>query len=193
VLAEGAVYDMFDEDYHVIDCPNSHHEYYVSIDYATSTVMTFGLYGVTDGVVYLIKEYYYDVSKKGRQKTDSQFADDFEHFINGYKIKEIYIDPSATSFKVELRSRGYSQARDAKNEVVDGIRTVASFLSAGRFFIDKSCEDTIREFVSYVWDARAQEQGKDQPLKQFDHAMDRNRYMIYTKFGKQQLRAARTI
>lgn len=193
VMAEGVIYDMWDEQKHVIECPLEHQEYYAAVDYATASVMTFGLYGVTDDAVYLVKEYYWDAEKKGRQKTDGQFADDFERIIEGYSLKEIYLDPSASSFKIELRSRGYSQVRDAKNEVIDGIRTVATLLSSGRFFVDKSCKDTISEFGSYVWDQKAQEQGLDKPLKQNDHAMDRNRYMIHTRFGKQQLRAVRTI
>ncbi len=193
VMAEGVVYDMFDANKHVIDCPREHEEYGVAIDYATASVMTFGLYGVSNGVVYLLKEYYWDASKQGRQKTDSQFADDFEGFIDGYNPRAIYIDPSAASFKLELRRRGYSQARPAKNDVIDGIRLTASYLNKGRFFIDKSCKDTIKEFTSYVWDSKAQAKGQDQPLKQNDHAMDRNRYYLYSKFGVQQLRAVKSL
>jgi len=43
------------------------------------------------------------------------------------------------------------------------------------------------EFGSYVWDPKAQERGEDKPLKQQDHAMDRNRYFIYTKYKRTQV------
>lgn len=189
VLAEGAIYDMWDEEEHVIDCPKKHSEYCVAIDYATATVMTFGLYGITGNKVYLTKEYYYDAQKKGRQKTDSEFADDFKDFLGDTHPRNIYLDPSAASFKAELKKKGFSQVRDADNDVINGIRLVSSFLNTGRFFVDRSCTDTIKEFGSYVWDARAQKKGEDKPLKENDHAMDRNRYMIMSRFGKPQARA----
>lgn len=162
----------------------------MAIDYATASVMTFGLYGLkknkfkTEEEVYLIKEYYWDAKKMGRQKTDSQFADDFENFLGDIKPNNIYVDPSAASFKAELKKRGFHQVRDAVNEVISGIRLVATFLGTGRFFIDRSCKDTIKEFFSYIWNEKAQDRGVDEPVKQNDHAMDRNRYYIFTRFGK---------
>lgn len=188
-MAEGIIYDMWNDDTHIIDCPDSYPEYGVAIDYATATVMTFGLYGITGGKVYLIKEYYWDAKKKGRQKTDSEFADDFKEFLGSIVPRHIYLDPSAASFKAELRKKGYSQVKDADNDVINGIRLVANFLSTGRFFVDLICKDTIAEFGSYIWDPKAQARGEDKPLKQNDHAMDRNRYYIYSRFGKTQARA----
>ncbi|CEP67869.1 Bacteriophage terminase, large subunit [Moorella glycerini] len=189
VLAEGVIYDMWDENLHLIDCPQKHQEYGVAIDYATATVMTFGLYGITGDKVYLLKEYYWDAKKTGRQKTDSEFAEDFKKFLGDIVPRFIYLDPSAASFKAELRKKGFTQVRDADNDVINGIRLVANFLSTGRFFVDKSCKATVQEFGSYVWDPKAQERGEDKPLKQNDHAMDRNRYFIYSRFGKKAARA----
>jgi len=189
VMAEGIIYDMFSDEEHVIDCPKEHREYGVAIDYATATVMTFGLYGITTNKVYLIKEYYYDAKKTGRQKTDGEFAQDFIEFLGDIVPRNIYLDPSASSFKTELKSRGFNQIRDADNDVINGIRLVAKFLNTGRFFIDRSCTDTRKEFASYVWDEKAQERGEDKPVKQNDHAMDRNRYYIYTRFSKPRSKA----
>lgn len=193
VMAEGVIYDMWDEDVHLVDCPKDHKQYKetgVAIDYATATVMTFGLYGITnDDKVNLFREYYYDAKKKGRQKTDSEFAEEFKHFLGDIVPRNIYLDPSAASFKAELRKAGYAQVRDADNDVVNGIRLVSTFLNTGRFFVDRSCRETAQEYSSYVWDPKAQARGEDKPLKQNDHAMDRNRYFIYTRFGKHQARA----
>lgn len=192
VLAEGIIYDMWDEAKHLFDYQGEvYDEYGVAIDYGTASVMTFGLYGIMKrplggDIVYLIKEYYYDAKKTGRQKTDAEFADEFEAFLEGISPKVIYVDPSAASLKVELKKRGFYQVIDADNDVINGIRLVATFLSTGRFFIERNCKDTIKEFGSYVWDPKAQERGEDKPLKQNDHAMDRNRYYIYTKYKKQQ-------
>lgn len=190
VLAEGAIYDMFDEDIHCIDCSKQKYdEYGVAIDYGTSTVMTFGLYGVKyveggDPIVNLVREYYYDAKKESRQKTDTEFADDFERFLDRIIPHDIFVDPSAASFKAELRARNYANIRDANNDVLDGIRLMAAFLQGGRFFIDRSCHDSKREFIAYVWDEKAQKKGEDKPKKENDHTKDRDRYFIYTKFGK---------
>lgn len=191
VMAEGLVYDMFDPDKHVKDglFNDTYIEYGVAVDYATSSVMTFGLFGVKkikgQEIVYLLKEFYYDSQKIGKEKTDSEFADDFQAFLGIIKPRNIYLDPSAASFKVELRKRGYV-IKDADNSVIDGIRLVASFLATERFFIDRSCQDTAMEFSSYVWDEKAQQRGEDKPVKKNDHAMDRNRYYIQSRFGKRR-------
>ncbi len=199
VLAEGAVYDMWDEKLHVVDVQKKLQEdvdagrrsrpkfryYFTAADYGTNNPTTFGLFG-HDGKppVYLIREYFYDSSKSGLQKTDSQYGQDFEDFVGPAWTGPIYVDPSALSFISELRHRGY-RVSDAKNEVIPGIRFVASMLSQRLFFVDISCRATIQEFSSYVWDMKAQQRGEDKPLKQFDHTMDRTRYALYTHFFKE--------
>src|ERR1044072_7685910 len=104
VLAEGAVYDFFDEGIHCIDYPpgNASH-YIVGIDYGTSNPCVFSLIGYNPSLypnIWLEKEYYYDSKAKNRQKTDAEYSQDLVAFISGYNVKSIYIDPSALSFKV---------------------------------------------------------------------------------------------
>ena len=70
--------------------------------------------------------------------------------------------------------------KKAKNDVLDGIRFVATLLNQGSFLIDKSCVNLIKEFSSYIWDAKAAERGEDRPVKEWDHALDALRYMCYT-------------
>ena len=181
VQAEGVIYDMWSQKY-VIDCPKGR-DYYdeiiASLDYGTSTVMTFALYGIKDGAYYLFKEYYWDAQKERAQKTDAEYAEDFQKFMHGYKVSKVYIDPSAASFRNTMRRVGVI-CKSAKNEVVNGIRTVAALMKEGKFFVDKDCKATIKEFSQYVWDAKAQERGEDKPLKKNDHAMDRNRYALHS-------------
>lgn len=186
VQAEGAIYDMWDEDYHVRPAPRPMiDKYIVGIDYGTTNPCTFGLYGWNSrrGLpVYLLKEYWYDSAKKGRQKSDTKYADDFETFLGDVTPESIYCDPSAASFIKELQDRGYGVTK-ANNDVVDGIRYISRMLGDGEFFVDPACKYTPMEFSSYVWDSRAQKRGKDEPLKINDHAMDRNRYALYSHFG----------
>ena len=93
------------------------------------------------------------------------------------------IDPSAASFIAELKKRGYS-IKKAKNDVLDGIRFFASLLMNCSVKFSSDCKMTLREFASYVWDAKASEKGEDKPIKLFDHAMDSVRYFGYTIIRK---------
>lgn len=185
VQAEGVIYDMWSDKY-VMDCPKDRRYYdeiIAAVDYGTSTVMTFALYGVKDGVFYLFKEYYWNAEKEKEQKTDAEFARDFQQFMHGYKVDSIYIDPAAASFRTTLR-RYKITCKNAKNEVINGIRTVSTLLKEGRFFVDKECKATITEFSQYAWDAKSQETGIDKPIKKNDHAMDRNRYALHSHISR---------
>lgn len=118
-----------------------------------------------------------------RQKTDSEYADDLERWLGGIKPVKIIIDPSAASFIAELKKRGYA-IKKAKNDVLDGIRFVASLLNQGKIAISDQCSNTIKEFGSYIWDQKASERGEDKPVKLHDHAMDALRYFCYTIIRK---------
>ena len=135
-----------------------------------------------DGVWYCIREYYYSGRDHGKQKTDSEYADDLEQWLDGTEIKAIIVDPAAASFIAELRKRGYRVLK-AKNDVEDGIRLVSTMLNLLRIIFADSCENTIMEFGSYIWDAKAAEYGEDRPVKQHDHAMDAVRYFVFTMLG----------
>lgn len=192
VMAEGAVYDMWDEDVNVFHGWHKQYKYYyISVDYGTTNPCTFGLYGHDDLVpklgipkkLRLVKEYYYDSKKHGRQKTDGEYADDFVNFMGTYDVDAVYVDPSAASFIAELESRGINVIH-ANNSVLDGIRFVAKLLTWRVYQVDEDCTDTRREFSAYVWDEKASLAGEDSPLKINDHAMDRDRYGMWTRFGK---------
>ena len=92
------------------------------------------------------------------------------------------VDPSASSFIAALRRRGFTVLR-ARNEVSDGIRTVAGFLRSGVIRIHRACRDTIREFGLYRW-AEDGGTGRDVPVKENDHAMDDIRYFANTILRK---------
>ena len=187
VAAEGMIYDMFDEKRHIIDTPpEKFDKYYVACDYGTNNPCAFLLFGITRGNpdrVTCIKEYYYDGRTAQRQKTDAEYSRDLKEWAKGYQITEVLVDPSALSFITQLRRDGFP-VRQAKNDVLDGIRTVASFLQNGRYQIARCCKNHIKEFYGYAWDEKAQERGEDAPRKENDHTMDAMRYMIFTIYGR---------
>jgi len=182
VVAEGVIYDMFNAAKHVLnelkDLITT--TYYVSCDYGTQNATVFLLWCKdTKGKWICIKEYYYSGRDESEQKTDGEYADDLKIFLGVIKPKSIVIDPSAASFIAELRKRGY-HIKKAKNDVVDGIRYVASLLNQEKIAFSVECINTVLEFNSYIWDAKASERGEDKPIKQHDHAMDAVRYFCYT-------------
>lgn len=192
-MAEGIIYDMFDKDKHTVDTralAKAHtertgqsfwtSEQYVSCDYGTQNPTAFLLWNkAADGKWYCRREYYYSGRDKGRQKTDQEFAEDLTRWLSGEKIRAVILDPAAASFKAQLEKDGY-KVKKAKNDVLDGIRFVATLLNQGSIFIDASCENLIKEFASYIWDAKAAERGEDKPVKEHDHALDALRYHAYT-------------
>lgn len=189
VAAEGRIYDMFEPEEHMIDTAKYIEDlginrnaikWLVGCDYGTASVMTWGLYAkLPNGVVLKTAEYYYDAVKKGVQKTDSEFAADFQIWLGKKRPWAVYVDPSAASWKLELMQRGY-KVLNADNDVINGIRYVSSEIALGKYFVDRTCVNTRNEYQSYVWDQQAQMQGRDKPLKVHDHTCDCDRYVLYT-------------
>lgn len=195
IQAEGAIYDFFDTNIHTIDFPPAASaEYIVAIDYGTTNPCAFVLIGINTSKfpnIWVEDEYYYDSKIYQRQKTDAEYADDFMRFVMYKNIKAIYIDPSAASFKAELRKRDVTNLFDAENEVLDGIRLVSNFLNNGTMKICRKCFNLIKEFQSYVWDEKSLKTGVDKPLKENDHALDALRYALYSHFFDKELGSGR--
>lgn len=191
VQAEGAIYDFFDEEIHVIDFPPDRADHYiVGCDYGTANPCSFVMVGINRfkyPSMWVEKEYYFDSRKAQRQKQDSEYARDFIDFIQYKNVKAIYIDPSALSFKLELRKQGVGNLYDAENDVLSGIRLVSTYLTEGSLKICHNCFNLIKEFQSYMWDEKSIVKGIDEPKKENDHALDALRYCLYTHFfGKDQ-------
>lgn len=181
VMAEGIIYDMFDEDKHKVPTViRAYTEYYVSSDYGTQNPTTFGLWGKYAGKWYKVKEYYYSGKDKGKQKTDEEYYQDLEKFIGKIKIKAVIVDPSAASFIATIKKYNKFRVRLAKNDVLEGIRNVATALNNLMIFYNDCCFNSFQEFFSYVWDEKAAERGEDKPIKQNDHCMDGDRYFVNT-------------
>lgn len=175
VAAEGLIYE-FGEQQITDDIPDCG-EYYISVDYGTLNPFSAGLWCVADGKAVRIAEYYYSGRDKKAQKTDEEYCDEIIKLAGDKPIKHIIVDPSAASFITALRRRGAFSVRDAKNDVLDGIRITGRMLKNGQILIHRSCKDSIREFGLYRWDDDAT---ADKPIKENDHAMDEIRYFANT-------------
>ena len=196
VMASGAIYRNAWSDELVVD--DDKLEYLlnnlhimrrsITIDYGTVNPMVY-LDVLDDGNdLWFIREYYWDSRVEGTEKDNSQYADDLLEFVRGVELwpTNVVIDPSAASFKIELRNRGLHaketvETINADNNVIEGIRKVNTLMTRRRIHFHKSMEHTIKELTSYVWDDKAlQSSGKEKPVKVADHAPDAVRYYVST-------------
>ena len=192
VSADGLIYDMFskaniikDSDVPVGMIHHPHTRRYVAIDYGTSNACAF-LDIYDDGQrIWVLHEYYYSGREKGKQKTDSEYAEDLTGFANSEVLYYI-LDPSALSFKTELRKRGL-RVKDADNEVLDGIRMTASLFASRKLLVHERCKRLIAELQGYIWDEKAALRGVEQPVKVNDHACDALRYFCKTMIHPRRL------
>lgn len=187
-IAEGVIYDMFKKEKHIVDVKQLIEkkeivltgERYVSIDYGTQNPTVFLLWEkATNGYWYCSREYYYNGRESGSQKTDLEYAQDLREWLSGTEVNRVIVDPSAASFIAQLKKFGFN-IKKANNSVLDGIRLVSTLLNELKLFFDRSCSNTLKEFGSYTWDAKAAEKGEDKPIKEHDHAMDAIRYFCMT-------------
>lgn len=185
VMAEGAIFDMWGKDNEITEeeLPQSYKTYrrYISIDYGTTNPMVFlDIYDDNDSV-WVPREYYYDSKVEQRQKTDKEYADDLVEFIkDGPYPVYIILDPSAASFKAELRSRGL-RIKDADNEVSDGIRMTSTMIAQKKIkMVKDKCRRSIGDITSYIWDEKAAQRGEEKPVKVADHGADATRYFVKT-------------
>lgn len=129
---------------------------------------------------YVDKEYYYNSRKSMKQKTDDEYIDDFLSFVDNKYYKAMIVDPSASSLIVAAHKRGI-KTRKANNDVQNGIRMVYTLLNSGHILINKdNCPNLIGELGLYIWNEKRGESGKEEVIKQNDHALDALRYAIYT-------------
>ena len=180
-MAEGLVYD-FDPARHVKEAEKAGGRYYISVDYGTRNPFSAGLWQVTEGKAWRIREYYHDGRESGRMLTDEEYCDALEKLAGSLPVEQVVVDPSAASFIAALRRRGRFSVRKAKNEVLPGIRLVATCLQAGILQISPGCKDAIREFGLYRWQDTGE---KDAVVKENDHAMDDIRYFCATILRRQ--------
>lgn len=179
-LAEGLIYPMYKDAISETPQEAQIEHFILSIDYGTQNAFSAGLWGKYKDIWYRLKEYYYSGRDTGIQKTDEEYADDLDKFIEGVPLAEkirTIIDPSAASFIALLKKRGKYHVVKADNDVADGIRETASAMKKGLIKITPSCDNWLKEVQGYVWDDKALE---DKPVKVNDHAMDDTRYFVKT-------------
>lgn len=178
VQAEGVIYKDYDLTSKPIDKNMILYED-IGIDYGIKSITAYQkLTYIRGGVCVVTDTYCYDGSTT--IKTDSQLADDLIAFIGNSKVKNVYVDPSASSYIAELRYRNTKfTVIEASNKVLPGIKTVLNGFGSGKLIIlkNKNNQYLLDELTSYAWE----EKDEDIPIKRDDHHCDALRYAYYTR------------
>lgn len=204
VAAEGAIFETFDPDPALgfvmpwDDLPEIRELIAVGMDYGTSNptaALLLGLSAEMDSFykptprLFLIDEYYFNSKVEQRQLAPSQQAREIRAWIDAEHLptnsspfmrpRYIILDPSAAPLRTELSQQGVLTTQ-ADNEVLYGIRTLASLIADKKLIVSDRCKNFIREAPGYSWDPKETLLGKDKPIKVNDHAIDAVRYAITT-------------
>jgi PBSX family phage terminase large subunit len=195
-MAEGAIYDAWDPDKHVItpaQLPEIERWISVGVDPAITHPFSAVSLGLGDSLsgegkaLYATAEFRYDQRTSRRKLTDLEYAKKLQIWLPeqgsalGHAEPEAFVvDPAAAGFRQQLqRLDMFSRAAD--KDVLAGIGTVASVIAApGRFYVSSACKGLILERPSYSWDDKAAKMGIDKPIKIGDDSMDAERYAAHT-------------
>ena len=184
VIAEGVIYDSFDERIHVFhdDLTETFDEINICCDYGVSTVTTFGVMGIVKDTkqgnrYYLQEETYYDATQKGVTQSDSDRVNDILRLQNKYGLDRkstLFLPHDAASLKAQCRKdkRIRMKVRTYAPDTYKDINRIQDLFNTERFFIHESCKNSITQAQTYCWDTRAQQRGEDKPLKVDDHCPD---------------------
>lgn len=185
VVADGTIYDSWTDDLLVdpVDLPPMERVLSIGVDYGTTNATAGLILGLADQRLWLLDEWA-PKSSAGRSLTDAEQSLDLRRWlpnrpVDAWRRPEwIHVDPAAASFRLQLFSDGLSNTVPAWNDVLPGIRTVASLMATGRLRVSKACTNFRTEVVGYSWDPKATKRGEDAPLKVNDHFVDSARYAI---------------
>ena len=176
---EGAVYDEFDEDTHVVppfEIPKDWQRFRaIDFGYTNPFVCLWGALD-NDGRLYLYKEHY-----QAQERTIVHAG-----IIKKLSKDELYLFTTAdhdASERAELEAQGIF-TKAAIKDVSTGIQSVKNRLTVQadgkpRLLIFSTLKNTLSEIYDYSWSApRDGVNAKEEPVKLNDHAMDCMRYMV---------------
>ena len=169
----GLIYQDFDPAKHVVEPfeipANWRRIIGVDFGYNNPTAAVW-LAGNPDGVVYAYREYYQ------REKLPEESGREIKQLSGDERIELVACDPSEPATIALYRRLGLP-ARAGYNAVKEGIEAVIALMKSNRFFVFRGLVNLLDEIENYRW-AEKQEQLKDEPVKEYDHAVDALRYGI---------------
>ena len=167
VGSEGLIYDTFDLARHVLADPSPPVRVVVGVDDGTrNPFAALRAHIDGDGSIHIAAEHY----RSGMLEADKVAA--VKRLATG--AEAVYVDPAAAGLRLALTNADVP-AMPAENDVLAGIARVQDRFAEGRLTIDPACANLINEIQAYEW---ADNDRKDTPKKEGDHACDGLRYLV---------------
>lgn len=194
VMATGLIYSEFmSRDDLAFDFSDwgEYTEMFVACDYGIQNAMVYLLFGWNTRTLRweVVKEWRHSGRETEVQYTDAEYYSKLVEFIGDRPVRDIIIDPSASSFIAVIRKSKRYRSILADNRVVAGISYTASLFHIGKLAICRDCEGLIEELGGYVWDEKkAQRTGEEYPLAVADHGPDALRYGCFTHIRRYEKR-----
>jgi len=191
VAAEGAIFDVWDPDRHVVswkNLPDMERLLCLGVDHGTTNPTSAVLLGIgTDGRLYFVDEFRHDPKRDAVRLTDAEMSQKLIAWINTphhprqkhLRPEYVAVDPAAAGFRLQMHRDGFAST-PAHNEVIHGLSLLTSLLGNDQLLVSDRCKGWITEAPGYAWDPKATEQGEDKPLKVADHSCDAGRYSVAT-------------
>lgn len=180
IALEGLVYPMFNKDFHVVpNIARPYEKFWISVDPGTYNAFVAQLWGLANGVYYLIDEFYHSGRYENFLKTAVEYDKELIKLAGGRKIESVIIDPEDAGFVAQVRKSKRFFVRKAKKDVLAGINDVSEALRTGLVKICANCTHTIKEMGMYRWNEKSVD--SDKPIKEDDHCMDAMRYFVFTQ------------
>lgn len=179
---EGLVYDVFQEDTHVIPVGSLHPKtiYLAGVDWGYTNPWSLIVIGLEpDGTCNVVAEHY-----KAHQGV-SLMVETAERYKKIYGIERFYCDPSSPANIAEFNKARLS-AVPAVNDIRPGVDSVYEQISRGKLkFFEGRAPNLVDEISIYHYPAdKDYDADKDikevLPVKQYDHACDALRYCIHS-------------
>lgn len=169
--AEGLVFKDFQRERHVTpDAPTRVSDTIAGIDWGyTNPAASYRIRIDSDRAYWIDQEYY-----KTGQSTEA-----ICEAVKLYSPTKVYPDPAEPD-RCEIARRLGLNVREVSKDVEAGIDVLQELFKQNRIKIHPSCENLIYELETYHYPEKKPDQNeKETPVKENDHAIDSIRYPIY--------------
>lgn len=173
---EGLVYEMDNKRNIVNAFPKQFKEIVAGVDFGFNNPTAIIVLGITnDDTIYVMGEFYKPL------KAPSEVVVEAKKMKKAFDVSYFYCDSHEPGLIEEL-NRGAipSIPNDKAVTVKEGIARVNQFITTGKMKVFESLRETRNEFSLYHYRDTDNPKLKEEPAKQYDHAMDAIRYAIIT-------------
>lgn len=170
---EGLVYKEFDRNRHITaDQPKTVVRTLAGIDWGWTNPASIYRIRVDGDNHYWIDDEFY----KKEQTTEA--------IIEAVKLRKpdaVYPDPAEPD-RIEMARKAGLNVREVSKDIEAGISTVQELLKQNRIHISPDCINLIWELETYAYpDKRPNQNEKELPIKENDHALDCIRYVLHNQ------------